>query len=172
LSAVKEKIAQIIKRFKELQGSPSYLARGMTIGVFIGLAPLTPFKTVLILAITFLLPSSTVAALLISALICNPISYVPLYYLAWLIGDFLLPGRASWETLEAAVTTIQQSNLSEAIILAGQIGFDTAVVVLAGGCILAFPLAIISYPIFFRLLSTIAKKRSQKHILNNSQNKK
>ena len=169
MSPVKAKIAEIIKRFKELQGSPTYLARGMTIGVFIALAPVTPFKTVLILIITFILPSSTVAALLVSAIICNPISYIPLYYLAWLIGNFLLPGKASWATLEATITKIQQSNLSEAIVLTGQVGFDTAIVVLAGGCVLAFPLAIISYPIFYRLLSRIAEKRRQKHLLNNPQ---
>lgn len=172
LSAVKEKIAEIIKRFKELQGSPHYLAKGMTIGVFIGFAPITPFKTVLILVLTFLLQSSTVAALLTSALICNPITYIPLYYLAWLIGNFLLPGKATWATLEATVTEMQQSNLSEAIVLAGQIGFDTAIVVLAGGLVLAFPLAMLSYPLFFRLFMRIAKKRSQKHILNNPQEKK
>lgn len=167
MSAVKVKIAELIKRFKELQGSPHYLARGATIGVFIGIAPITPFKTILILVLSFSLPSSTVAALLASALICNPITYIPLYYLAWLIGNFLLPGKASWETLETTVTTIQQSNLSEAIILTGQIGFDTAIVVLTGGFVLAFPLAILSYPVFYKLFMGIAKKRSQKHILNN-----
>lgn len=158
-----------MKRFKELQGSPHYLARGITIGVFIGFAPITPFKTILILVLTFLLRSSTVAALLASALICNPITYIPLYYLAWLIGNFLFPGRATWATLETTVTKMQQSNLSEAIILAGQIGFDTAIVVLTGGLVLALPLAMLSYPLIYRLFLRIAKKRSQKHILNNPQ---
>lgn len=169
MNSVKVKFTALVKRFKELQGSPSYLAKGTAIGVFVGFAPLMPLKTMLILAGTMLLPSSTVAALLVCAIICNPLTYVPLYYLAWVVGNVVLPGRASWELLEATVTNMQGSSLSEAMILAGQVGFNTGLVVLTGGVILALPLALVSYPLSFRLFGSIARKRYQKHLLDRQQ---
>lgn len=168
---LKEKFAALIKRFKELQGSPSYLARGTAIGVFVGIAPIMPLKTVLILASTMVLPSSTVAALLVCATICNPLTYVPLYYLAWLAGNMILPGRASWEQLEATVTSIQGAGLSEALVQASLVGYDTGIVLLVGGVVLAVPLALISYPLSFRLYAGIARKRYQKHLLDQPQEK-
>lgn len=161
----------MVKRFKELQGSPSYLARGTAIGVFVGIAPLTPLKTVLILTVTMAWPSSTVAALLVCTALCNPFTYLPLYYLAWLVGNRMLPGRATWELLESSADSMRQSSLSEAMLLAGQLGFDTAVVLLAGGLVMALPLALLSYPVSLRLFGSLARKRYQKHLLENQQEK-
>jgi uncharacterized protein (DUF2062 family) len=160
-STMKRKIAAAVKRFKELQGSPSYLARGVAIGVFIGVAPLMPLKSILILTITLLLSSSTAAAFLVCTIICNPLTYVPLYYFAWLAGDMLLPGKASWDLMESTVTKMEQSSLSGALILAGQVGLETIVVVLAGGCVIALPLALVSYPLAHRLFNKFSGKTSR-----------
>nr|MBP8816013.1 DUF2062 domain-containing protein [Desulfobulbus sp.] len=43
------KIAHLFQRLTELQGSPPALARGTAVGVFIGFAPVMPFKALLIL---------------------------------------------------------------------------------------------------------------------------
>ncbi len=158
-STTKQRIANLAQRFKKLQGSPTYLARGVAIGVFVGIAPIMPLKTLLILATTILLRGSTVAALLVCTSICNPITYAPLYYLDWLVGNYLLPGKSSWNILETTITRMQQSSISEAIILAGQIGLDTTIVLLAGGFILALPLAFCSYPIAHRLFIKISRKK-------------
>ena len=138
-------IISLLEKFKHLQGSPASLARGTAVGVFIGFAPVMPFKSMLILMITVAVRSSTVAALLVCTLICNPLTYLPLYYLAWLIGDLLLPGRVSWELLKAAVGHMREVSLAQAVVLAGQMGLDMGLVLLAGGLALALPLAIASY---------------------------
>lgn len=165
LSKIKSKIAVLFQRFKELQGSPSYLARGLAVGVFVGFAPVMPLKTMMILALTVSIPSSTVAAILVCTIICNPFTYLPLYFISWKIGDVLLPGKASWTMLEQSVIQMQQSSLSESIVLVGQIGFDTIIVVLVGGCILALPLAIVSYPLSYRMFSRIAEKRGCRELV-------
>ena len=157
-TVLKTKVATLARRFKQLQGSPSYLARGVAVGVFVGFAPIMPIKTLLILAMTIILQGSTIAALLVCTSICNPITYAPLYYIAWLVGNILLPGKSSWALLETTITRMQQSSLSEALALAGQIGFDTTVVLLAGGLVLALPLALCSYPIAYRLFVKFSKK--------------
>ncbi len=153
-----KKVTALIQRFKALQGSPPYLARGAAVGVFIGIAPIMPLKTMLILTITCILPSSAVTAILVCTAICNPLSYVFLYYLAWFVGNYFLPGRSSWVLLEATITRMQQSSLLDALAIAGQFGFDTIVVLLAGGNVVALPLALLSYPLALFFFTRLAGK--------------
>ncbi len=164
---VKEKFLGIFEKLKQLQGSPSSLARGVSIGVFLGFAPITPLKTVLVFALTFVFPANTIAAWLVCALICNPLTYIPLYYIAWLLGNILLPGRASWEQLRSAAIALQHEGLRNALYSVAHIGVDTIIVVLAGGCLLALILALISYPLALRFFIKLAKKRREKHTLQN-----
>lgn len=158
IAKYKDRMSALLQRFKKLQGSPTYLARGVAVGVFVGFSPISPLKTVVILTMTSVMPSSTIAALLVCTSICNPLTYIPLYYIAWAIGDFILPGRASWALLEASLHKMQQSSLADALLIAGQIGFDTIVVMLAGGCLLALPLAFVSYPVARKLFVKFAER--------------
>ena len=73
------KAVQLFRRLKELQGSPASLARGTAVGVFIGFAPVMPLKSLLIVLLTVATRSSTVAGLLVCTIICNPLTYLPLY---------------------------------------------------------------------------------------------
>ena len=152
-------IVSILKKFRQLQGSPASLARGTAVGVFIGFAPVMPFKSMLILMITVAARSSTVAALLVCTLICNPLTYLPLYYIAWLIGNLLLPGRVSWELLKAAVSHMREVSLAQAVVLAGHMGLDMGLVLLAGGLTLALPLAIASYLAALRFFAWKARRQ-------------
>lgn len=162
---MKEKLRQLITRFKELQGDPGYLARGVTIGTFLGFAPLLPFKTILILLLTMVIPSSTVAAILCTTLICNPLTYVPLYYLAWYIGNLLLPGRASWEILNNSLQLILAGDFTQSLSLVCNVGFDTGVVILTGGMVLAIIPTIIVYPLAIMFFYRLQKKRYKRHVL-------
>lgn len=135
--------------------------------MFIGIAPLMPFKSMLIVLMTVATGSSAVASFLVCTIICNPLTYVPLYYLAWLVGNLLLPGRANWETLQAAVDRVREAGMLEAIPLVGQLGLDAGIVLLTGGLILALPLAIFSYPLALRFFMRIERKRQERHLINN-----
>ena len=153
------KIAHLFQRLKELQGSPFALARGTAVGVFIGFAPVMPFKALLILLLT-------VAGLLVCTILCNPLTYLPLYYLAWWTGDLLLPGRASWAVLRASFETMRAAPLAEALSVAAHMGVDAAVVLLVGGLVLALPLALCSYPAAYRFFLMVERKRREKHRLD------
>lgn len=153
-------IVALLEKFKHLQGSPASLACGTAVGVFIGFAPVMPFKSMLILMITVAARSSTVAALLVCTLICNPLTYLPLYYIAWLIGDLLLPGRVSWEILQATVGNMREAGLVQGMTLAGQMGLDMGLVLLAGGLALALPLAIASYLAALRFFAWKARRQN------------
>lgn len=148
-----------------MQGTPTALARGTAVGVFVGVAPLMPLKSLIIVAVTVPARSSTAAALLVCTLLCNPFTYIPLYYLAWLAGNFLLPGRLGWTSLRATVDQMQQVGLAEAFRLACGVGFDAGMVLLVGGCVLALPLATISYPLAVRFFRKVERARYEKHLL-------
>ena len=165
---MKEKIQNLIKRFKELQGNPASIARGVAIGTFLGFAPLMPLKSILILFLTMVVPSSTVAAFLTTTLICNPLTYVPLYYLAWFIGNLILPGRASWEVLSTTLHRIVEVGFTESLVLVFGVGFDAGLVILVGGLLLAVIPALISYPVALISFTRIQKTRYEKHILNDA----
>ncbi len=163
---IRHRLKKLIVSFKELQGNPPYLARGVALGVFVGIAPLLPFKTILIVSITFLFPSSTVAAILVCTVIGNPFSYIPLYYAAWCVGNLVFPGYASWEKIKVSLHLIEQSGLRESLLLLGQTGVETMLVVVLGGVVLAIPFTVLSYPLSLRFFSKIAQKRKEKHLLN------
>ena len=163
---VKKTTTSLYRKFKQLQGSSASLAKGTAVGVFIGIAPLMPFKSMLIVLMTVATGSSTVAALFVCTIICNPLTYVPLYYLAWLVGSLLLPGRADWETLQAAVDRVREAGMVEAVSLLGQLGLDAGIVLLTGGVVLALPLTFLSYPAALRLFVRIERQRQEKHLLN------
>jgi len=166
---MKEKIQKLIKRFKELQGEPVSIARGVAIGTFIGFAPLMPLKSILILFLTMIVPSSTVAAFLTTTLICNPLTYVPLYYLAWFIGNLILPGRTSWMVLSTTLQHIVEVGFSESLSLAFSVGFDAGLVILVGGLLLAVIPTLVSYPVALIFFTRIQKKRYKKHILEDAE---
>lgn len=163
---MKEKIQKLIKRIKELQGDPASIARGIAIGTFLGFAPLLPFKSMLILLLTMIIPSSTVAAFLTATIICNPLTYIPLYYLSWFIGNLILPGRASWMVLSTTLQRMVEAGFSESVSLALSVGFDAGLVILVGGTLLAVIPGLVSYPVAFIFFTRLQQKRYRAHILD------
>ena len=119
-----------------------------------------------LLLLTVAIRASTVAGLLVCTILCNPLTYLPLYYLAWWTGDLLLPGRASWAVLRASFETMRAAPLAEALTVAAHMGVDAAVVLLVGGLVLALPLALCSYPAACRFFLMVERKRREKHRLD------
>jgi uncharacterized protein (DUF2062 family) len=168
MARIKNKIKEVLEKLRQLQGSPGYLAKGVALGIFIGFAPVMPLKTVLILAFSFLISSSPIAAILVCTLVCNPVTYIPLYYLAWLVGDALLPGLVSWQVIETTVMQMQQAGLREATAIGASLGLKTLGVMLVGGGLLGIIPALASYPLSYRFFVKMARRRAEKHVLNNS----
>lgn len=150
-----------------LQGDPETLARGVAIGVFIGITPTLPLHTVLILLIAYLMRGNSIAALIASALISNPLTFVPQYYLCWQIGNWFLPGRLSWQTIQQMMAIINSDlGFADSLRSLGTLGYDAISVLLLGGVLLALPAALIAYPFSRQLFATIRRKRRQKHVLD------
>ncbi|MGW8158204.1 MAG: DUF2062 domain-containing protein [Desulfoprunum sp.] len=154
-------------RFIRLKGDPRSLALGTAIGVFVGLTPTMPLHTIIILLLAFLTRTSAIAGILVSMIVCNPLTYIPIYYLSTIIGNTITPYELNWEKVQAVVDGLSSSQgfVHSFDLLAG-LGQETVVVLLVGGVIFAFPFAVVSYYLALRIFVKIRAKRQAKHILN------
>ncbi len=154
-------------KFMRQKGDPKSLALGTAIGVFIGVTPTMPLHTILIILITLATRTSTIAALLGSLLVCNPITYVPQYYLSTIIGNALTPYQLTWGRIKEVLDVLLQHqgvyNSLEALV---GLGYEAAIVLVVGGTVLALPFTIVSYFVSLRLFLKIRHKQSQKHLLD------
>jgi hypothetical protein len=157
----------IFIKLKRLSGDSATLARGVALGIFVGITPTIPLHTIAILVLAFPLRASKISALLASVMVSNPLTFFPTYYFSWRIGDWLLPGILTWGKIDAIMVSIK--NGAGFISMIGELsrlGFDALSVMLLGGGILAAPFALIGYFLslnFFRVIEAKRMKRKTKH---------
>lgn len=150
-----------------LRGTPHSIAMGAAIGVFIGLTPTIPFHTILILALTILSRTSFIAGLITSVLVCNPLTYIPIYYFSLLIGNLVTPFTVNWEKLKTVLDVVlSDASLEMRIKPLLSLGYEAATVMLVGGTVLALPFGIASYYICHFLVISFRRKRRQKQVLS------
>jgi len=153
-------------RFTRLRGDPYSLARGTAVGIFIGVLPLLPVQTILLIPLTLLLRVNTIAAVVAASLVSNPLTFVPQYYYTWKVGNIILPGRISWEQLQEIMAAIHHENLLIGFRTLSHLGFKTLSVILTGGAILGLPLAVIGYYLALNFFIRLRAKRITKHKLD------
>jgi len=148
-------------RLKRLRGDPKILAGGLAIGILVGLTPTIPLHTIVIIPLTIVTRTSTIAGIVSSWLICNPLTYFPIYYFSLVLGNFVLPYNINWISIRTVLDQLTHSeSLIGSIKLIGNLGYETMAVMLTGGLLIGLPLAIISYYMslfLFRYLNTRRK---------------
>jgi uncharacterized protein (DUF2062 family) len=153
-------------RFIRLRGKPSVLARGVAVGIFVGITPTIPFHTILALIFAYILRGSKIAALLATVLVSNPLTFFLQYYLSFRIGNWLTPGNISWEKMTELMDALSNgANFSESLSALGHMGLEALLLLLTGGMILAIPFTIASYVLSFLFFRSMQQKRREKHIL-------
>ncbi len=154
-------------KFKRLKGSPHSLAKGTAIGTFFGIMPIIPLHTILVVIITLITRTSTVAGFLASLIVCNPFTYVAQYYFAIVIGNAVTPYNFNWERMKTVLDILlTKPGLTESLHALSYLGFEAAVVLVVGGSILALPFSVSSYFLSLRFFIKVREKKLQKHILN------
>ena len=145
----KEKICQLITKFKELHGDPHYVAIGMAIGVFIGVTPTIPFHTVIALSLAFIVRGSKAAAA-IGVWFSNPFT-IPFFYKgSYDLGIFILGNSAPFSTE------------FESILELLKLGTDVTVAMLTGGIILGILPGIAAYFITLRIFTKLKLRKKSK----------
>jgi len=154
-------------KFIRLKGEPSVLARGVAVGTFIGITPTIPFHVVLALFFSLLSRGSKVAAVLATFVVSNPVTLLPQYYFSWQIGNWLLPGKHSWEDISGLINLVVTGGRFNEILTAfSHVSINSLTVLIGGGIVLALPIAVVSYFLSYLFFSTIQKKRLEKKALN------
>lgn len=150
-------------RFKRLRGDPIVLAGGVAIGVFVGLTPTIPLHTLLVIAFTIITRTSTIAGIISSVVVCNPLTYFPIYYFSAILGNFITPYQLNTESLETVFVQLTSSgSILDSLTLIGTLGYETIVVMVTGGLVLALPFTLASFYLalyFFRNHSGSYKRR-------------
>lgn len=144
-------------RLLRLDAPPEVIARGMAVGVFVGLIPLLPSQSLLAIGVAFLLRASKIAAV-IGTLITNPLTWVFLYILFYHIGKAILP-------LEIPPLDINRLDFESLV----NSGWRMAVAMLTGGVVLAVPSSILAYILtlrgvrFYRIKRDLRRATSAPH---------
>jgi uncharacterized protein len=160
-------------KFLRIKGNPKDIAWGACIGALIGTMPVMPFHTISIIAVCFMTRTSAMAGLFSSLVVSNPFTYIPIYYLSMVIGNFLTPYEVTWATVQDILNVIVSGHgFKESVVILASQGSEIIIVMLTGGLILALPTAVLWYFFTLRLFLTFREKRRQKHILRNKKNKK
>ena len=102
---INELISKGTAAFKNIDGDPDYVARGLAIGVFVGITPTIPFQTALAVALAALCRGSKPAAVL-GIWSGNPVTMPLLYAGSYKLGMLIL-GKP------AAAFSLQQQSLME-----------------------------------------------------------
>ena len=140
----KQRVRQGVAGFKELQGEPQYIARGMALGVFISITPTIPLHTIIALALAFIFKASKPAAA-IGVWLCNPLT-MPFFYIAsYKTGVFLLG---------TAVPLNQELNSITALL---DMGLDVTVAMVAGGLIVGLIPGVAAYFITLKLVRMVRR---------------
>jgi uncharacterized protein (DUF2062 family) len=142
----KKKIRNFIQKAKTLQGDPKYIAKGIAIGVFVGITPTIPLHTGIAIALSFLFKASKPAAV-IGVWAGNPVTVPFIYMGSYKIGMLLIGKHA---VLDKSYFTIQ-----------GLLhhGIKTTVAMILGGMILGIIPAIASYFISLNIFTAIHERR-------------
>lgn len=120
-------------RLMRIKAPPEVIARGLAIGVFVGLMPIVPLHTISALGLSVLFRGSK-AASLVGTLVSNPFDIVPHYMLLYYLGHKVLPLN---------IPPFSPAHIDIRIILSE--GWELMAVLTAGGLIVAVPAALAVY---------------------------
>ena len=114
------------------EGTPGQMARGLAIGVFCGCFPLFGLQTLLGIALASALRANHLLAA-VGTWISNPVTYLPLYWLNYQVGEILLGIRETTE--KADLNQLQWHDLwMKGCFLGSRLLLGSTVVGLIAGC--------------------------------------
>ncbi|WP_051822658.1 DUF2062 domain-containing protein [Desulfonatronum thiodismutans] len=144
--------ARLLHHSGALRTDPDALARGVAVGLFIGLTPTFGVQTALIVVGCILLRGNVCSALAASW-VCNPLTIIPLYWCFHALGD------ACFSTLPAFAAPPFAPD-------AWDVG-DELLITALGSLIMAFPLAVFGYLAALQGAGRLLRQRAMNRSLKN-----
>ena len=128
----KGNVRAFLDRVKKLKGDPTYVAKGMAIGVFIGVTPTIPFHTAIAIALAFIFKASKPAAI-VGVWFGNPVT-IPLFY----FGSYKLGALLFRLDISADLKGMPVSEILE-------MGAEVTAAIMCGGIIIGIPFGIAAF---------------------------
>lgn len=154
-------------RFLRLKGDPKELALGTALGVLIGLSPTMPLHTITLLVLTVITRSSFLAGMIASFAVCNPLTYIPIYYFSMVVGNLVTPYELSWEKIKFALDTLLTSDdFRQSLGVLADLGIEAIIVLVTGGFVFALPFTIASYYLSLNFFIKLRRKRRERQKLS------
>ena len=135
-------------RFIRLHGTAEDVARGLALGIFIGMTPTMGIQMPIAFFFAMLLKENKIAAVL-GVWISNPATFIPLYTFNFQVGKYLL-GTSDLKMPDF-------SSLREVMAL----GHDFLLPLVVGSLVAGVVVSTISYPIFLNLFRAIKAEREK-----------
>jgi hypothetical protein len=136
-------------RFRRLRGDPKSLAKGSALGVFMAFMPISPVRSIVLVACTTVFKANVFAAFIVATALCNPFTYVPLYYAALVVGNAITPFSIDWGRVVIVFESFEKGFVV-AIQSVGTLGVEVIAVLLIGGLAMAVPAGLLTYTISLR----------------------
>jgi len=84
-----------------------------------------------------------------------------------MIGNALTPYDLTWSRIKEAMDLMSQDpGFYKSLRILVELGYESVIVIVVGGMILAIPFTIASYYLSLPVFQKIKKRREQKHLLN------
>ena len=131
------------------EGSAGQRARGLAVGVFCGCYPFFGLQIVISVAAASMVRGNHLLAAA-GTLVSNPVTYVPLYWFNYLVGDHLLPASAGSTDLRA----LHRSSLWDQ-------GWEFTTRLLLGSTLVGAVLALVSGLIAYRLFRRRSRAQTE-----------
>lgn len=147
---------KLIVRLLELDDTPKEIARGIAIGVFIAMTPTVGIQMITIAIACTIFHGNRLAGVSM-AWISNPLTIVPIYWLDYVIGSFILRAPLISKSEIAKLVELESTSMFgmffEFLGNLGSMTVDLAGPMFLGGVIVGIVCAIPSYYIFLPLFT-------------------
>jgi len=144
---IKRSLRYFYIRFIRLRGSPEAVAKGMALGVFIGMTPTVGIQIPLALFFAMLLKENQIAAQ-VGVWVSNPLTTFPIYTFNFHLGKYIIGGND--------FKLPDFSSFHEIITL----GKDLLLPLAVGSIISAVVASVIAYIITLKIYAAIRRKRT------------
>lgn len=140
----RETLKRYFSKFIGLKASPHKLAWSVAIGVFIGFFIPIGFQTFIVIPIALALEVNLIVAY-ISTLVSNPITAIPMYYVAVDVGQRLTGLRVNWSSFERVFSEPSFNAMIE-------LGTDSLIVFFTGSMFLGIIFAALLYLFTYKVV--------------------
>ena len=157
----KKTLYKLYLKVVKAEGSPESIARGVAIGLTVGLVLPVGFQTIPVLVLAFLLKANKVLSWTFTC-ISNPASMFILYPFQCWVGSILVFKPLSLETFSSRFSVLAEaSSWGEKFRALGELGVDVMVPFFAGGIFFALVCAPAGYLISHRLVLAYLRRKER-----------